>query len=83
MKGFERQQGVAFLLIYFKSIDIFYYLPLRTLLVFWERMQNGGRKSFLYEELDPSYEISQYSGTFVHYLEMISKDLEEREQSND
>lgn len=34
-------------------------------------------QSFKYEELDPAYEISTYSGTFVHYLEQIQMDLEQ------
>ena len=34
---------------------------------------------FKYEELDPAYEISTYSGTFVHYLEQIQMDLEQRD----
>ena len=38
-------------------------------------MEEGGAKHFKYEELDPAYEISTYSGTFVHYLEQIQMDL--------
>lgn len=78
MNEFEQQDGVAFYLIYFKSKDCFMYVPFRKAKKFWERMQQGGRKSFSYEELDPSYEISTYSGTFVHYLEKLNQDLNER-----
>ena len=45
MKAFEKQGGIAFFLIFFSSFDLFYYLPLRDLLVFWDRMEAGGRKS--------------------------------------
>jgi recombination protein U len=54
------------------------YLPFARLKEFWERMQAGGGKNFKLEELDRSWEISPYSGTFVHYLEQIQMDLESR-----
>lgn len=78
MSEFEAQDGIAFLLIYFKSRDCFVYLPFKRLKEFWDRMMAGGPKSFTYSELDPVYEISIYSGTFIHYLEKISLDLERR-----
>lgn len=78
MSEFEEQEGVAFLLIYFKSRDCFMYVPFRELEKFWRRMEGGGPKHFKYEELDPSLEISTYSGTFVHYLEQLQMDLERR-----
>lgn len=80
MQEFEQQGGVSFLLLFFKSLDVFYYLPFRKLLEFWERAENGGRKSFLYEELDPHYQISTHNGVMVHYLELLSRDLKEREE---
>lgn len=78
MQEFEEQDGVAFLLIYFAGRDCFMYLPFDALKNFWDRMKAGGRKSFTFSELDPAYEISTYSGTFVHYLEMLSKDIGRR-----
>jgi recombination protein U len=78
MSEFEKQDGIAFLLIYFKSEDKYMYLPFARLKEFWERMQAGGGKNFKLEELDRSWEISPYSGTFVHYLEQIQMDLESR-----
>jgi recombination protein U len=79
MKEFEEQKGIAFLLIYFKKQDVFYYLPFEELYKFWERGQKGGRKSFRFEELDPHYQISTHNGVFVHYLEMLRQDLENRD----
>lgn len=78
MEQFEQQEGVAFLLIYFKSRDCYMYLPFARLMEFWQRMQEGGPKHFKFSELDPQYEISTYSGTFVHYLEQIQMDLQRR-----
>jgi len=77
MEEFEKQQGIAFLIIFFSSRNLFYYLPLRALLEFWERGKHGGRKSFRYEELDSSYALPPHSGILVPYLEGIRRDLEE------
>ena len=41
---------------------------------------DGGRKSFRYEELDPSYILPKKSGVLVPYLDMLNKDLESREE---
>ncbi len=79
MKAFEEQSGISFLLIYFKKLEIYYYLPYDQLLFFWNRARDGGRKSFRFEELDLSYRIPVQNGVCIHYLEMIKKDLERRE----
>ena len=81
MESFEKQEGVAFFLIYYTSLNEFYYLPFRHLKVFWERAQKGGRKSFRHEELDEKYVIrpSKEAGILVPYLDAMSIDLEERE----
>ncbi len=79
MKDFEKQGGISFFLIYFTAKELFYYLPFRHLLPFWERAQNGGRKSFRFDELDPSYFLPKKNGVFVSYLDMIQKDLDERD----
>lgn len=83
MEEFEKQQGVAFLIIYFKTEDVFYYLTFRELLKFWKRAEAGGRKSFLYSELDSRYQMDTYhSGVYVHYLEALQLDLQEREEKD-
>ncbi|MDF2541137.1 MAG: hypothetical protein K0S47_855 [Herbinix sp.] len=80
MKEFEEQSGIAFLLIYFKKKDIYYYLTYENLNFFWERAVNGGRKSFRFDELDPEYQIPLQSGACIHYLEALQKDLDRREK---
>lgn len=79
MKDFEQQGGVAFFLIFFTADNVFYYLPLRDLLVFWKRRDEGGRKSFRKEELDDSYYLKKKSGFLVPYLEGIQLDLKNRD----
>lgn len=79
MKEFEQQKGIAFLLIYFSRKDVYYYLPFEELLKYWKRAKEGGRKSFRLEELDPHYQISTHNGVFLHYLEMLQMDLDNRD----
>ncbi len=79
MKRFEEQDGVAFFLIHFTSVDIYYYLPFRNFHPFWERMQGGGRKSFRFDELDKTYIIKKEHGFLIPYLEMINLDLSGRQ----
>lgn len=42
MEDFEKQNGVAFFLIFFSQLNLFYYLPFQELLVYWRRMEEGG-----------------------------------------
>lgn len=79
MTEFEQQGGVAFLLLYFTSEELFYYLTYKKMMEFVKRAREGGRKSFLLEELDKNYEIPSYKGMWIHYLKLLEMDLEERE----
>lgn len=78
MKEFERQKGIAFLIIYYTNINEMYYLPFKKLEEFYLRSENGGRKSFRFEEIDKDYRITS-KGVPVHYLEALSIDLENRD----
>ena len=78
MERFEEQDGIAFFLIYFTGMDLYYYLPFRMFLPFWKRMLGGGRKSFRFDELDKTYILPEKPGVMVPYLEMINKDISER-----
>ena len=79
MRKFEKQGGIAFFLIYYSGRDEFYYLPFEMLSFFWERSLNGGRKSFRYDELNPEYFIPKKSGILIPYLDLLQKDLSERD----
>lgn len=79
MEQFEKQGGVAFFLIYYTHKDLFYYLPYEMLRFFWDRAKEGGRKSFRMEELNPEYFLPKKSGVFVPYLDILQKDLEDRD----
>ena len=79
MKEFEEQGGIAFILLYFTGEDEMYYPPFDHIYRFWTRMENGGRKSFTYDEVDKEWRIRAHRDMLVHYLEGIQKDLERRE----
>ena len=79
MRDFEAQDGIAFLLLFFTGRDEMIYLPFRELAHFWERAEKGGRKSFLYAELDKDYVVRDGDGTPAHFLPLLQKDLNERE----
>ena len=69
MEDFEKQNGVAFFLIFFSYLNEFYYLTFRELMGFWKRMEEGGRKSFRKEELTEEFYLPKKSGVLVPYLE--------------
>lgn len=79
MRQFEAQDGIAFILISFTHRDEFYYLRFADLMQFWNRAKEGGRKSFRYDELNPNYFLPNVSGVLVPYLNMLQKDLADRD----
>ncbi len=79
MRDFEKQKGIAFFLIHYTGKNVLYYLRLRELMMFWNRAKEGGRKSFRYEELDPSYVIPQHKSILVPYLGLLDQDMSERD----
>ena len=83
MKEFEAQQGVAFFLVMYTHRDEIYYVPYRDMKVFWDRAQEGGRKSFRYEEVDKRYRIGQKGGVYCHYLEGLQLDLRDRAEAEE
>lgn len=79
MKEFEEQGGISFIILSFTALNEIYYLPFQEVYRFWKRMEEGGRKSFTYDELDKSWQIRSYRDMFVHYLEQIQMDLKRRD----
>lgn len=75
MTDFEKQGGVSFLLLFFNHLDRLYYLRLEKLLEFWERREQGGRKSFRIGELEPGFYLKNHGAILVPYLDGLQKDL--------
>ena len=78
MTEFERQEGIAFFLIHFTGEDIFYYMRLSELMVFWNRALEGDRKSFNISELNSEYIIDDVNGPIIPYLNYIQRDIDSR-----
>ncbi len=80
MEDFEKQDGIAFILINFTTDNKLYYLRFQELKRFWNRAKNGGRKSFRRDELTPDFFFDIQKGFFIPYLDMLNKDLDERDE---
>ena len=83
MKRFEKQDGIAFIILLFSELNEFYYIPFSDVLKIWNRGVNGGRKSFTYDEIDKNYQIHPAKGVVVHYLEAIQKDIMQRSSNEE
>ncbi|MEE0884901.1 MAG: Holliday junction resolvase RecU [Faecalimonas sp.] len=79
MGEFEKQDGIAFLIIYYSARYTLYYMKYDELLKFWNRAKDGGRKSIRYEELNPNYFMQLKNGCYVPFLDALQMDLEERD----
>ena len=77
MEEFEKQDGVAFFLLYYTERNEIYYLSIQELLTFWHRAEQGGRKSFRRDELNPDFFLPQ-TGLYIPYLDLVKKDLDSR-----
>ncbi len=78
MEQFEKQDGVAFFIVYYTNRDEIFYLPYADVRRFWDRAVEGGRKSFRYEEIDQSYQITTHGSFLVPYLDTLQIDLDRR-----
>lgn len=76
MEKFIAQGGASFFLIYYTHIKKFYYMRFKEAKRFWNRAIDGGRKSFLIDELDKSYFFDEGTEVLVPFLEMLDRDLE-------
>ena len=79
MREFEKQDGIAFLIIYYSMRNELYYMPFEEIDKFWNRAKEGGRKSVRYEELNPKYFMTLKNGCMVPYLDALQIDLENRD----
>lgn len=79
MEAYEKQEGLSFLIIYYSTRDVLYYMRFQEMKEYWERGKNGGRKSIRYEELSPDYFMTLGNGCIVPYLDALQKDLDCRD----
>ena len=82
MWEFERLGGISFIILSYTARDEIFYLPLAEVEAFWKRMEDGGRKSFTYDEVDKRFRVRGCRDMLVHYLEQIQMDLDGREEAD-
>ena len=79
MTDFEKQDGIAFLVIFFVHRQEYYYMTYREMMRFWKRAEEGGRKSFRYDELTPSHFLGKERQAEISILRGIQRDIDERD----
>ena len=82
MEDFERQGGVAFLLILFTERNDMYYMRFSELKSYVERVKEGHAKIFKYIELDDDYFLRSDGPAMVHYLEGLNRDIQSRDKED-
>lgn len=72
MKAVLECGGISFVLIRFSKLDEVYFLEGKYLLKFWERMEQGGRKSITKEEIETyGYKIPVGIQPRIDYIRVI------------
>ncbi|MFI3173574.1 MAG: Holliday junction resolvase RecU [Bacillota bacterium] len=73
MQAFQKQGGLAFLLVHFTTLDKYFLLPIESLVMYYETANQGGRKSIPLEAFDTQYEIIKKGNGVLHYLEAVQR----------
>ncbi|TXC93250.1 Holliday junction resolvase RecU [Metabacillus litoralis] len=72
MQNVVKQGGVCFVIL--SAFNEFYYVKAEDLFIFWQRQQNGGRKSITIEEINKvGYKIPIGYQARIDYLKIIDK----------
>lgn len=72
MSNFQKQQGISFLVVYFKECDEYYFLPFEILELYWNDSKGGGRKSIPYSSFEKELMIYNQNGCILNYLEPLN-----------
>ena len=76
MDDYERQGGLAFLIVHFNFYDEYYYLPFVVLKKYWLGSKAGKRKSIPYAAFEKDFLINSRKGHLLHYIEAVERHLE-------
>ena len=77
MTDFEKQDGISFLLIYFKKREIVHYMTYKELCKYYNNKKYN-KKSINFSDLNKSYNIDISNSLMVPFLKMLQKDLDKR-----
>ncbi len=72
MDSFSRQDGISFLLVYFRAYDEYFFLPFDILKQYYDSSLNGGRKSIPYSAFNQKFRIYSKNGFILHYLDTLN-----------
>lgn len=75
MKEFEKQDGLSFLILYFSSIERYYYMRFQELDFIFTKYLNGEMKSFHVKDLDDRFFLDGEKDATLKYLDLINLDL--------
>lgn len=74
MNAVARHGGIAFIIVRFKKIDQTFIMPIKKLMIFWERAKNGGRKSIKLSEFQKfSFNINFDYKIRLDYISIIKQ----------
>jgi recombination protein U len=72
MRAVLAHGGICFVIIRFTASNQIFYVPADEIIKFWERMENGGRKSITLEEIEKcSYPIPIGFQPRIDYIKII------------
>ncbi len=72
MADFEKQGGLAFLLVHFTLYSQVFCLPYFLLKSHWDEAKQGGRQSIPYDSFDKALLVESKEGCLLHYLEGLN-----------
>lgn len=76
MGDFMKQNGLAFLLVYFTQYQEAYYLPYEFIVSFFDLVEEKKHpKHIKYSEIPKVYQLEVKNGLYIHYLNGINDHL--------
>ena len=75
MKDFKNQGGEAFIVVYFKKYEEYFFMDIHTLDEYYKQALAGGKKSIAYALFDKNYLIPIEGGLYINYLKTLDRYL--------
>ncbi|MBM4762087.1 Holliday junction resolvase RecU [Bacillus sp. B15-48] len=73
MKDVLKHEGICFVILRFTTLEEVYFLKAENLIQFWERMEDGGRKSITKKEIETNgYQIKLGFRPRIDYIKVIN-----------
>jgi len=79
MDDFEKQEGIAFFIIYFSTFDKTLLVPYTYIKAKSLEALEGGKKSIAFKDCEIFYEIVNKDGYIVHYIDALDQCIQDRE----